>query len=808
MITSQPGQKQTSTNLHCYHCGEPCKETTIHLEEKAFCCDGCKLVFEILYENNLCTYYDVAKSSGNSPDSSVYVGKFTYLKQPEVLKQLLHFSSESQHHIKLFVPRIHCSSCIWLLENLQKLDGGVISSSVNFPRREVNIVYNPAQTDLSKIAARMASIGYEPHISLGDIDKIQRRKAVRGQWLKIGVAGFCFGNIMMMSFPEYFSIGSLAGQESLQQTFIWLNFALALPVLFYSAQEFFVSGWTALRNKHLNIDLPIAAAVLMTFLRSVYEITSGTGAGYFDSMAGIVFFMLIGRAFQSRTYETLSFDRDYKSYFPVAVSILKPDGTEDQITVSDLKKGMRMRIRNQEVVPADAILLRGDARIDYSFVTGESDPEKKLLGDIVYAGGRQTGASIELEIVKPVKYSYLTQLWNHAAFRKDDAEAEQASMVNKINQYFTVGIFVIASIAAFYWWNAGENARMMDAVTTILIVACPCILLLAATFTNGNVLSILGKNGLYLKNAFVIEKLAGANAIVFDKTGTITLNSQAAIRFVGEQLPEKYRQSIYSLAIQSTHPLSLLISASFKGLQAKIVKEFCDVTGSGLKGEVDGKAVQLGSASFLGIKTVNLFSDTRVYVSVDEEILGYYSFDHALRPGLANLISKLKQRFSLFLLSGDKENDKDRLRSFFAEDAMQFRQQPDDKLQFISNLQQSGNKVLMVGDGLNDAGALRQSDAGIAVSDNVNNFSPACDAILDGKVLPKLASMLQYCRDGKRVIAVSFALSLLYNFVGLYFSVRGELEPVVAAILMPVTSISIVSFATITSSLMARRRGL
>jgi Cu+-exporting ATPase len=349
---------------------------------------------------------------------------------------------------------------------------------------------------------------------------------------------------------------------------------------------------------------------------------------------------------------------------------------------------------------------------------------------------------------------------------------------------------------------------MMDAVTTILIVACPCILLLAATFTNGNVLSILGKNGLYLKNAFVIEKLAESNAIVFDKTGTITLNRSAAIRFVGDEIPSKFRQAIYSLASQSTHPLSLLIAASFKGIQTKPVTDFTDVTGAGLMGKADGFFVRIGSATFLGIKTENPFSDTRVYISVDGEILGYYSFDHALRPGLSSLVSKLKERFKLFLLSGDKESDKDRLSTYFSSDAMHFHQQPSDKLQFVANLQQQGNKVLMVGDGLNDAGALRQSDAGIAVSDDVNNFSPACDAILDGKVLPKLASMLQYCRDGKRVIAVSFALSLLYNVVGLYFSVRGELEPVIAAILMPITSISIVSFATITSSLLARRRGL
>ncbi len=803
-----PQEPALRTDLVCYHCGESCRETTLFIEEKAFCCDGCRLVYEILNENNLCSYYALNPSSGNSPDKAHYKGKFAYANQEDVRAKLLHFTNGQQAHVTFFVPGIHCSSCIWLLENLQRIEPGVLSSSVNFPKREVTVIFNESETRLSSIAERMTMIGYEPHISLSDIEDSKTSTVDRSQWYKIGIAGFCFGNIMMMSFPEYFSIGEIAGQADLQRTFTWLNFGLSLPVLLYSSRDFFISALGAIRSRHLNIDLPIAAAILMTFLRSVYEVFSATGPGYFDSMSGIVFFMLIGRSFQNRTYETLSFDRDYKSYFPVAVTVISELG-EEQIPVTNLRKGMRMLIRNQEIVPADAILLRGDAQIDYSFVTGESDPVSRQKGELVYAGGRQAGSSIEMEIVKPVKQSYLTQLWNSPAFRKDTSELEQASMENKINQYFTLGVFLVALASAGFWLWAGDTHRMMNAVTTILIVACPCILLLASTFTNGNVLRILGSNGFYLKNAFVIEKMAKADTIVFDKTGTITLSRDTQVHFDGRMLTEDEITAVYSVALQSTHPLSASIAASYQGKERKSVSEYFEFPGQGIQGNVDGKFIQLGSADFISqTYSPEGLNKTRIYVKIDGEQCGYYSLQHQLRDELPALLSHLRGKYNLFLLSGDTDADRQQLSAWFEPDHMLFQQKPEDKLNFIRQLQHNGHKVLMLGDGLNDAGALQQSDAGIAVSDNLNNFSPACDAILDGKLLPRLNTLLDYCRSGKRVIAVSFAISLLYNAVGLWFAVRGELQPVIAAILMPITSISIVSFATLTSTLIARRKGL
>ena len=282
-----------------------------------------------------------------------------------------------------------------------------------------------------------------------------------------------------------------------------------MPVFFYCSTEFFVQAWKGIKHKFLNIDAPIALAIFITFGRSLYEVLSHTGPGYFDSMSGIVFFMLIGRYFQNRTYQSISFDRDFKSYFPLGVSVINTDGIEKQISVSELKVGDRIKIHNDEIVPADAILFFGKATIDYSFVTGESLPIEKSIGEIVYAGGKQTSGAIELEVVKEVSQSYLTQLWNNDAF-KENKEEVKVSFIHRISRYFTYALFSIAISAAIYW-SINDSSKIWGAVTAVLIVACPCALLLSATFTNGNMIRILNKYKLYVKNKRETKVFDGFN---------------------------------------------------------------------------------------------------------------------------------------------------------------------------------------------------------------------------------------------------------------------------------------------------------
>lgn len=791
-------------NVDCYHCGEICKAEIIKFDDKNFCCEGCKLVYDLLREHSLCTYYNLNTTPGISPEKLIYSGKYNHLDNEQIYNKLIRFSEGDDKHVTFYVPKIHCSSCIWLLENMHKINKGISHSSVNFLRKEVSIIFNSQLTKLSEVAELLAHIGYEPLINLNDLEQKPQNITNKKQVLKIGLAGFCFGNIMMLSFPEYFSLGNFYEQTNLKHFFGYLNLFLSLPVFFYCASDFFISAWKSIRHHYLNIDAPIALAILVTFLRSIYEIVSHTGSGYMDSMTGIVFFMLIGRYFQNKTYETLSFERDYKSYFPIGVTIKEENGKEINKPVSELKRGTRIIIRNNELIPSDAILLSKNTHIDYSFITGESAPVKKQAGELIYAGGKQLDGAIELEVLTPTSQSYLTQLWNQD--KQEQIKTDQ-TFVEKINKYFTIVVLTIASVSACYWL-VEDSSKTLNALTAVLIVACPCGLLLTTTFANGNIMRIMGRNKFYLKNAAVIEKLSKINTIIFDKTGTITQGS--VVKFIGPSLSEYELQLITSLAGQSSHPMSRKIYSQFADKEIIGVKEFEEHPGKGIKGLVDGKYILLGSEYFITgfVSSGNNFS-SKVFLMIEGEIIGYFSFASSYRKELGNLTAKLSENYDLELLSGDNDSERKIIETFFDKKSnLIFNQTPEEKMNYVQQLRQQGRNVMMIGDGLNDAGALKQSDIGIAISDDTNNFSPACDAILDGSSFFRIPAFISLAKAGKKVIIATFIISLTYNIIGLSFAVQGILSPVVAAILMPISSVSIVLLAILSTTVISKIKGL
>jgi Cu+-exporting ATPase len=794
------------TDLKCYHCGDTC-DHSIAIDEKLFCCEGCKQVYLLLNENDLCNYYDLDKNPGLKARGKFVAGRFDYLEDEEVLRKLTRFTDGTQTHVLFSLPQMHCASCIWLLENLHRINPGILSSQTNFQRKEVFIVFDPRVVSLKQVVELLAFVGYEPYISLNDQEVKKQKKINRDYIYKIGVAGFCFGNIMMLSFPEYFSSGKIE-QDGLKQLFSYLNLLLSLPVLLFSASGFFISAWKGLRQKWLNIDAPIALAVLMAFGRSVYEILSGTGPGFLDSMSGIVFFMLIGRWFQDKTYDAFSFDRDYKSYFPLGVTLMEGDA-ERNIPVSRLKTGDAILVRNEEMVPADAILRKGEGRIDYSFVSGENTPLDKRKGELIYAGGKQMGGAIELEVVTPVSQSYITQLWNNEVFH--NRKNREQSFIHPWSRYFTYALFTVAAGAAAYWYMK-DPSKVLPSVTAVLIVACPCSLLLSATFTYGNMVRIFGKNKLYLKNANVIEAMGKVDTIVLDKTGTITQNHSSIVAFNGDRLQEEEMNIIRSAARQSSHPLSRIIAGSFTAGEALPVRGFTETSGKGLEASVDGHSIRMGSSAFIsqGMSDAVPGTGTRVHVMMNGMLRGYFSVSNDYREGLDRMADELsKDGYAMHILSGDNDQERQNLELHFGKDVpMHFRQSPQDKLDYIRSLQDTKHRVLMLGDGLNDAGALRQSQVGIAVSDNTNLFSPACDAILDGSRVGMTGALIRFARRGKVIVTGSFILSILYNCVGLFFATQGLLSPMIAAILMPASSISIVLFVTLASNGVAKAGGL
>ncbi len=788
----------------CYHCGENCEEDEIKNEEKVFCCEGCKMVYEIINQNGLCDYYDISKNPGISRKIKVRSAKFAFLDNEEIISKLIHFRFAEQAHVTFYLPQMHCSSCIWLLEHVEKLNKGIVSSTVNFLKKEVTIIFNIDKISLRKLVELLTEIGYEPHISLHDLDGSKLKKYDKSRIYKLGIAGFCFGNIMLLSFPEYFSSGDIQ-ETTLKTVFNFVNLGLSLPVFFYCASEFFISAYKSIRQKFLNIDAPIALAILITFSRSVYEIFTESGVGYLDSMSGIVFFMLIGRFFQDKTYQSLAFDRDYTSYFPIGITRLNKANVEEQISVSEIRKGDRILVHSHEIIPTDGILFLGKGNIDYSFVTGESLPSEKGIGELVYAGGRQIGCTIEIEVVKEVSQSYLTQLWNNEVFRKSASE-KGTSFIHQVSRYFTYVLFGIAIVTALYWF-VYDSSRIATAVTSILIVACPCALLLSATFTNGSMMLKLRELGFYLKNSNVLESLAQADTIVFDKTGTISVQNEVGIRFESGALSDYEKQLVRSIAKQSTHPLSRAIVNCLPHFTSLHLKNFVEHKGEGCLAEINNDVVKIGSEAFVqGFKTNQTAKGSRVFVSVNSEILGCFCINTVYRESLLDVVNQLKQNYKLAVISGDNNSEEQKmLERFGCDTQILFEQSPQQKLDYVRKLQQEGKKVMMIGDGLNDAGALQQSHVGIVISDDINNFSPSCDAILDGKQFVKLSRLIAYCKNEKPIIIGSFIISIIYNIIGLSYAVQGHLSPVIAAILMPLSSISIVLYTTVISSWLAKK---
>ena len=774
----------TSEKLLCDHCGEPCVSRNIRLEKKAFCCEGCKMVYEILSQNDLCEYYKLNEKPGVTQKIKVRGDKFAFLDDSSIEAKLVSFKDDQYVHVNFYLPQMHCSSCLYLLENLHRLNPGILSGKVNFARKEVTIVFLVKQTSLRQVAELLTRIGYEPYISLNDLK--HKRPAINKQMVyQLGVAGFCFGNIMLMSFPEYLGID--ASEAGLRNIFRWVNFGLALPVLIYSAIPFYESSWKSLKHKFLNIDAPIALAIIITFTRSAWEVITGTGGGYFDSMSGIVFFMLAGRILQDKTYRQLSFDRDYTSYFPVAVSVLK-DEKEIPTTLPSVKPADTLLIHNEELIPADGILTRGKAFIDYSFVTGESNAVRKEIGELVYAGGKQTGGNIEVLVVKEVAQSYLTSLWNRDELKHDTVKP--VSFVHLLSRWFTYLVFAIALVTAIYWF-LHDASRVWTAVTAIFIIACPCALLLSNTLTNGNILKILSRNHFFLRNAQTIENLADATHIVFDKTGTLTSTSEQEIRYEGKALSDIQKRQIAALAASSSHPLSKALVNQFADGSTMEILDYKETPGEGIEAVVKHTRVKIGSYKFV-TGHVNSTLGTIVFVSFGDDLYGWFQFSNHYRSAVPGLIKELKKNYRISILSGDNESEKQNLQRLIGtRSTLLFNQKPADKLEYIKHLQQRGEKVMMIGDGLNDAGALKQSDIGIALSEQNNNFTPASDAIMEAKELSKLTKFIRLSKANRKIVLTSFILSIVYNIIGLYFAVQGNLSPLIAAILMPGSSLCI-----------------
>lgn len=409
---------------------------------------------------------------------------------------------------------------------------------------------------------------------------------------------------------------------------------------------------------------------------------------------------------------------------------------------------------------------------------------------------------MEVQVLKKVDQSYLTKLWDEDVFQTVQPSGS-SKLIDLISQYFTIVIIGVAT-ASFIGWLYIDKQMAYQVFTAVLIVACPCALALAGPFIYGNMIRLSARADIYCRNTHTIEQIQDITRVVFDKTGTITDVTNATVTYIGRVLTTIEKQYIKSLAFQSNHPLSRAIDQYFDDTELLSMADYREWPGLGLSARIRDIGVRLGSSAWLGCQDMAL-KDCDVVIEIAGICIGGFMVRDDLRRDIGRIITNLAKRYKLSMISGDDDNDRQRMQDLFSDsDVLFFNQSPQDKLDYIKSLQADGQRVMMIGDGLNDAGALRQADVGVVLSDKTNNFTPASDIIIDRASFKHFYSWMDYARSSVYIIYGALIFAFAYNLIGLYFAISGRLSPVVAAILMPISSITVIVYGVSVSSLLYR----
>ena len=689
----------------CVHCSTVCDLGAVQEGGRDFCCLGCSRVYDLLHDLGLHAYYELQDTRTASPVGDFADDRYTVLEQEGIGARLLDHRQGDICRITFRIPAIHCASCVWLLESLYSLCDGIGRIEVDILRKEARVDFDASVMSLAEVARQFERFGYPPEVSLQAASSTAEKPRVDRLLLKVGIAGFAFGNTMLFHFPAY--LGLDLKTDALGTLFGTASLLLSLPVMLFSASDFWRNSWRAIRYGRVSIDVPIALGLMALFAQSLVDLATRAGPGYLDSLCGLVFFLLLGKWYQRRTADALTFDRDYRSYFPL-MARREQAGVEQPVMVTDLQPGDRIRVRRGELIPADSILVRGEGSIDYSFVTGESDPQRQGNGDMLYAGGRQMGTALTMDVVKPVSQSYLTSLWNDAAF--ESKPSRLSSMTDAASRIFTPVVLALALGTLLFHWSADPRAALVSAVA-VLIVACPCALALSVPFAFGQALRILGRNRMYIRATHSAETLARVGYLFFDKTGTLTRSGLQEAEYTGLKLDAGQGAMIHALADQSTHPLCRRIVASTPSqADTPVVSDFEEVPGMGVRGVMAGQEVRLGSKAWLGQGGVegSLSVPDRsgsVYVAIGGKGVGVYHVQAHLRPGIEKVMSSLLPRYEIGILTGDHASGAKVLEGLLpAGHLVLASQTPQDKLDAVKALQDDSRIVAMLGDGLNDVG--------------------------------------------------------------------------------------------------------
>lgn len=763
---------------------------------QSFCCRGCETVHGFLNNHGLTDYYDLADGEkGLRVLSERSEDQLQILKSTGFEEGFVRYRDSVRVHYVFRVPTIHCRACVWLLEKIPAWVDGVSKARVNLDQGLLEIEASPSEDRFLEIVLQLDKLGYSPDLQPSK-DKKSDSLEMRRNWMETGVAGFCFGNVMLFSFPEY--LGGEALGKSYEMIFRWLSLIFSIPAFFYSSSSIFRSAFNSFRERKPSVDIPIALGISVLFVWSCSVVILGSGIPYFDSLCGLIFFLLIGRSYQRKSFTHLVFERDDHRFFPISLSVTR-EGQWKAIPLSELRNGDEYRLRSGGLVPVRSQLMTGEGVLDFRMVTGETDPQIKECGDLVHAGGIQRGGEIVLKAMEDLSESELVRMWGGGEERPSRREA----LLDRISGVFTIVILGL-SLFTFFWH--GMNGEALHRACAILIVACPCALALSAPLTLGQIIRDLANRGCFLRHSAMVEDLAEINHMVFDKTGTLTYID----RMSGEwkvKPPTHQIDYFFALTKQSGHPVSRALAIALSQLCEKNgpanreVSEFQELPGKGMKASVAGEVTRIGSPSWLGYE-----KEGGVILEFNGEFVAHFLPASLVREGMFGALEEMRDEgIEISLMSGDQSTDRSMFSDHFERKAMSFNCSPQDKANKVKGHVDHGYQVAMVGDGLNDGLAMKSAHLGISVPLEDGSFSPNSDVIVRENKLFLINSFRKFCKKGVRNIWVCVSISLGYNILGIYLAFTGLISPMVCAILMPISALSVLFYSVGFTSVMAKR---
>ena len=802
------------SQVKCNHCHLSFDdEIMIKENELNFCCKGCQGVYHLLTSDGLDSFYDKLGNKTITPPLNFQDDDISKFDTKSFMKNYVQITKDGFNEVDLIIEGIHCAACVWLNEKILHDTKGLLEANINFTTNKAKVIWDSDVLKLSDIILRIRSIGYNAYAYDSSIADEKATKAKREYFIKMMVAVIASMNIMMLSVAKYTGFFTGITPEVMHMIHIG-EFILSTPVLFYSGWVFFKGAYFGLRNKILNMDFLVSSGALLTYIYSLFVLFGAKGESYFDSVAMIITFVLVGKYLEvigkKSAVDTLD---KIKSSLPLEATVIDGENKK-QIALNSISIGDIVELKSGEKVPVDGCIIKGEGTFDEASLTGESIPIFKKIGDSVYSGTINTNSVIQFEVTKDFKNSTFSSI---VTLLEDSLNSKPKiqDKANEVSRGFTVTILSLSILTFFVWYFLGLDLgfdyegtshfeKSFIVAISVIVIACPCALALATPIASLIGISELAKKGLLFKEAKFIESLAKANTVVFDKTGTLTKGELSVIK---ASLIDKNSDSLdllYSLLDSSTHPVSKSLKkylSSKYDLNTKNLYDIKNIDARGMSAsykDKNGKEYNLLGGNLELIEDENINHDisieNSVYVfAINNQIIASFELVDEVKDYAHELIEYLlSNKINVVMLTGDNQKVASKIAKALNIETYYSSQTPISKADFIKKLKVEDKTVIMVGDGVNDSIALSNSDVAIAMGTSADISMEVSDIVLLNSSLTSLKDAFEISSRTYKFIKQNLGISLIYNLITIPFAMFGYVIPLVAALSMSLSSLLVV----------------